>query len=469
MTTPSQPDSAHKPKYQTIADDLAQAIVNGQFGPGEKLPPHRVMAKRLGVTPGTISRAYACLERQSLAQARVGDGTYVRNLQPRQPEPERDGAVALIDLAHNVAIRTDEQQALRDTLAQLSRSDLRAAPLLDYQPEAGMPHHRQAGAKWLKRFGTRGDWQRVMVTHGAQHALAAVLRTVARPGDTILTESLSYAGLMALARSMRLQVIGLPMDDEGLLPDDLAQAVHTYGSRMLYCTPSLHSPTTSTMSMARREAIAAVLRREGLLLMEDTVHAVAQAQPLPALASLVPEQAFLIASFSKVMAPGLRVGYLEASPQWLDKVAASIRADCWMVAPLMPEILTHWIDSSVADHLIGLQRQRIAERLALALSCLQGNTFRWANDLPHLYLPLPEPWQADSFAKTLGQAGVQVRTMEHFAAGRTPPPPAVRISLNAAASREQLRDGLRSVARVLHGSAPDPDSDADLGPDEAND
>ncbi len=469
MTTPSPSDSVRKPKYQAIADDLAQAIVNGQFGPGEKLPPHRVMAKRLGVTPGTVSRAYANLERQNLAQARVGDGTYVRNLQTRTPEPAGEGTSALIDLAHNVAIRTDEQQALRDTLTQLAKSDLRAAPLLDYQPEAGMRHHRLAGANWLKRFATQGDWQRVMVTHGAQHALAAVLRTVARPGDTILTESLSYSGLMALARSMRLQVIGLPMDDEGLLPDALAHAVRSYGSKMLYCTPSLHSPTTGTMSMARREAIAAVVRREGLLLMEDVVHAAAQAQPLPSLASLVPEQSFLIASFSKVMAPGLRVGYLEASPQWLDKVAASIRADCWMVAPLMPEILTQWIDTGVADHLIGLQRQRIAERLALARRCLQGCTFRWTDDLPHLYLPLPEPWQADHFAKTLGQAGVQVRTMEHFAAGRTPPPHAVRISLNAASSREQLRDGLRAVARVLHRADTDLDDGADFGPQTAAD
>lgn len=465
MTTSRQPDPASKPKYQTIAEDLAQAIVNGQFGPGEKLPPHRVMAKRLGVTPGTVSRAYASLERQDLALARVGDGTYVRNLQTHHPEPEREGPSALIDLAHNVAIRTDEQQALRDTLAQLSRSDLRAAPLLDYQPEAGMRHHRVAGANWLKRFGTLGDWQRVMVTHGAQHGLAVVLRTVVRPGDTILTESLSYSGLMALSRSMRLQVIGLPMDDEGLLPDALAHAVRSYGSKTLYCTPSLHSPTTGTMSIARREAIAALVRSEGLLLLEDVVHAAAQVQPLPALASLVPEQSFVIASFSKVMAPGLRVGYLEASPQWLDKVAASIRADCWMVAPLMPDILTHWIESGVADHLIGLQRQHIAERLALARRCLQGCRFRWAHDLPHLYLPLPEPWQADSFAKTLSQAGVQVRTMEHFAAGRTPPSHAVRISLNAASSRELLRDGLRVVARVLHGADSNLDDGANFGPE----
>ena len=94
MTISRSPEPGSKPRYQAIADDMAQAIVNGQFGPGEKLPPHRVMAKRLGVTAGTVSRAYASLERQALALARVGDGTYVRNLQAQRPELASDGAAA---------------------------------------------------------------------------------------------------------------------------------------------------------------------------------------------------------------------------------------------------------------------------------------------------------------------------------------------------------------------------------------
>mgnify|MGYP006152382671 CR=1 FL=1 len=75
--------------------------------------------------------------------------------------------------------------------------------VLSYQPEAGLMRHRQAGAQWLQRFGTSGQASRVMVTHGAQHGLACVLRTLARPGDTVLTESLSYPGLQALARRRR--------------------------------------------------------------------------------------------------------------------------------------------------------------------------------------------------------------------------------------------------------------------------
>ena len=271
------------PKYQAIAAELAQAILNGQLAAGEKLPPHRVLAKRLGVTTGTVSRAYASLEQQALAQARVGDGTYVRNLDRGAADPAQVSAAAYIDMAQNVAIATEEAPALLRALATLGRSGANLNEVLKYQPEAGAQRHRIAGAAWLARFGTSGAWNRVMVTHGAQHAIAGVLRTIARPGDTLLTESLSYPGMLALARSMRLQVIGVEMDAQGLLP---------------------------------------------------------------------------------------------------------------------------------------------------------------------------ETWRAGPFAVALRQTGVLVRTMDHFAVGRTPTPHAVRISLNKPASIEQLRSGLQTIAAVLNDPPP---------------
>ena len=433
----------------SIAEELAQKIRDGQLSAGEKLPAQRVQAQRLGVSLATVNRAYAQLEQLGLATARVGDGTYVRTTPPAAD-------TAPIDLAHNVAIPTDEVQALRQALAEISLDPACMAGVLAYQPEAGAPHHRQAGADWLRRFGTTGDANRVMVTHGAQHGLAGVLRTLAKPGDTLLTESLSYPGLLALARSLRLQVIGLEMDGEGLLPEALDQAAQSFQAKLLFCSPTLHNPTGRTMSLARREALAAVVRRRGLWLVEDVVHAAVLAQPPPAIATLVPEQSFLLASLSKVMAPGLRVGYLEAAPEWLDKVAASIRADCWMVAPLMPEIASRWLHSGEAERLITLQRQQIDERLALAHTCLAGWDYAWSAHHPHLWFPLPEPWHASPFAAALRQAGVLVRTAEQFAAGRSRAPHAVRISLNTATSPAQLVHGLQAVVQVL-GSTPPTD------------
>lgn len=450
MAPANSPNRSKIPLYEAIAKDLAQSIQDGQLAAGEKLPPHRVLALRLSVTTATVSKAYAHLETQGLVTARIGDGTYVRSrIEHANSLISPHGAPSPIDLAHNVPVRTEEAAALAGAFAAISRDSERMSAVLSYQPETGAKHHRMAGAQWLKRFGTDGDWSRVLVTHGAQHALAGVLRTVARPGDALLTESLTYPGLLTLAKSLRLQVIGVETDKEGLIPDALDKAAQTFQTKLLYCTPTLHSPSTSTMSVSRRKAVAAVIRKRGLLLMEDVVHAAILELPPPAIASFVPEQSFLLSSLSKVLAPGLRVGYLEAAPQWLDKIAASIRADCWMVAPLMPEIATQWLQTGESDRLIGLQRRQIENRLELVHSCLAGFTYQYSAYHPHVWLPLPEPWSAAGFSQALRQEGVLVRMADQFAAGRAPVPHAVRISLNTASSLEQLQEGLETVARVL--------------------
>ena len=184
--------------------------------------------------------------------------------------------------------------------------------------------------------------------------------------------------------------------------------------------------------------------------IEDCVHAVAQAAPLPALSSWLPDRSFLLLSFSKVVAPGLRVGFLEAAPEWLDKLAGSIRADSWMVAPLMPEIATHWIDSGEMDTLIAKQRKAVNTRLEIARQVLDGLEFRANDDSPLVWLPLPEPWRAGQFAAALRQSGVLVRTAEHFAVGRSPAPHAIRISLNTPQTSEQVAMGLGILKSLIH-------------------
>ena len=449
LITKSCFQDANKPKYQAIADELAQHILTGQLPTGERLPPQRKLAQRLAVTAGTVSHAYAILEQRGLATARIGDGTYVRS--PEQAQAPAD-SVTPVDLAHNVAIPTDDGRALADALQRVAADPLVLRQVLSYQPETGHARHRQAGAHWLRRFGTAGDANRVMVTHGAQHGLSCVLRTLARPGDAVLTESLSYPGLQAQARLMRLQLIGIETDAQGLLPDALEHAARNIDAKLLFCSPDLHNPTNASMSQQRREAIAKVIRQRNLLLIEDAVHAAAQAAPLPALSTLLTEQSFLLTSFSKVAGPGLRVGYIEAAPQWLSKLAASMRADCWMVAPLLPEIATDWIESGVADQLIAAQRAAIAERLAVALPLLKGMDYRSHPESPLIWLPLPEPWRAGQFSAALRQAGVLVRTADHFAVGRSAAPHAVRISLNAAKSVAEIASGVQTLVGLLHGA-----------------
>ena len=158
-----------KPKYQSIAEDLAQAILNGQVPMGEKLPPQRNLARRLGVTTGTISRAYAILERQGLATARVGDGTYVRSAEHVGQGVDEAKHPAPIDLAHNVAMVGDEAQALQAAVASLAHDPeilLRAVVQIHDDRRARLQiRHRHFGradhfAQKKLPLRTSQDWHR---------------------------------------------------------------------------------------------------------------------------------------------------------------------------------------------------------------------------------------------------------------------------------------------------------------------
>jgi DNA-binding transcriptional MocR family regulator len=454
-------DAGSDPKYQVIARAFAQAILNGQLPAGEKLPPHRSLASELRVTTGTISRAYAELERQGLANARVGDGTYVAQARGREmpahtahggPRPGMPPAPALIDLGQNVPQSTGEAAALCATLGEIANDERLAAELLQYAPEAGSMRHRLAGAAWLGRAGSPASASRVLVTQGAQHALASVLRAVARPGDTVLAEVVSYPGIIALARQLRLHLVGVEIDAEGLVPAALELACKSLHPRAIFCVPTIHNPTTATMSSERRDAVAEILQRHGVLLIEDLVPAMLLDTPPEPLATRMPDQSFLIAGLSKSVAPGLRVGYLQAPSAWCSKIAAVIRSDCWMTAPLMAEVVSRWIENGEMERLNGLQRAHIESQHEVAREVLKGVAYRHAATSSHLWLPLPEPWRAAEFAAALRQEGVLVKTADSFVIGRNAAPHAIRVCMTGAPSRDALTRGLSLIRTTLdHG------------------
>lgn len=471
-----------EPKYRAIAYAYAQAINGGQMLPGEKLPAHRLLAKKLSVTTGTVSRAYTELERCGMVVARVGDGTYVA-------EPDADGARQAseagvggtlaayasaaptgntgsignmpappapgrpVDLGQNVPMPTDEALLLTQTLRELAADERLSGELLLYQPEGGRRSHREAGARWLARMGCTVPAERVLVTQGAQHGLACVLRAVLRPGDTIFAEALSYPGIVALARQLRLNLVGIEIDEEGIVPAALERACALLAPRALFCVPTLHNPTTATLSEARRAAIAEIAVRHNLVVIEDLVPAALLAAgttpPPTPLAARLPEHGIVISSMSKAVAPGLRVGYVQAPQDWVGKILAVIRSDCWMTSPLSAEIAARWIVSGEIDRLVAQQRACVDVRQAIAADVLSGWTYRTDPASPHLWLPLAEPWRAAEFAAALRQAGVLAKTADSFVIGRGSAPHAVRLSLGGARSHEALRDALEVLARTL--------------------
>jgi DNA-binding transcriptional MocR family regulator len=440
------------PRYLAIAEALAEDAGAGRLTPGARLPTHRELADRLGVTVGTVTRAYAEAARRSLVSGEVGRGTFVRAPMARlsaSPLPAPDAAF-LVDLGPNLppsAPGDGEGATLARTLSALSkRRDL--AGLLAYPPEGGARAHRSAGAEWVARSGLKASAERTLVSSGSQHGMTAVFAALLGPGDLVLAEELTYPGMKTLAGLLSLRLQGLAMDEQGLRPDAFAAACRTRAPKALYCVPTLHNPTTSLQSEERRREIAAVAREHGVLIVEDDVHGRILERPPRPLSAFAPELSVYLTGTSKVLAPGLRVGFIVAPEALVPRIAAAIRGTTWMAAPLMAEIAARWIADGTAESILRRKRKEAAARQRLAARILPGDA-RGHPAAYHVWLGLPRPWRSEAFAEAARQRGVLVTPAPAFAIGRGAVPDAVRVCLGAARDRAALERGLGVLAELL--------------------
>ncbi|MGE8189764.1 aminotransferase class I/II-fold pyridoxal phosphate-dependent enzyme, partial [Pseudomonas sp. NPDC086278] len=207
-------------KYKRLADAVEKGIDEGLIEAGSKLPPHRLLADSLGVTIGTISRAYGELERVGLVVARVGDGTYVRQ---RGMERPRDGGFrnvsdepqAFFDMSRNQPIPGQEALFLSQSLQALALDPQALQHISGYTADTGLQRHRAAGAHWLRHQAFVPDAEQIVCVNGGQHGLLCALMGLLKAGDTVVTEHLTYPGLISVARMLGIKLIGVAMDDEG--------------------------------------------------------------------------------------------------------------------------------------------------------------------------------------------------------------------------------------------------------------
>jgi DNA-binding transcriptional MocR family regulator len=448
------------PLYRLIADSLAADIEEGRLPPGTRLPTHRELAERVGVTVGTVTRAYAEAERRGLIGGEVGRGTYVRHREATRPlpsiAPQPVGDESLIEMGLNWPATPEVDpaaQALRRTMEELSRST-ELSELIAYQPQAGLLAHRAAGAAWISRFGVTVQPEQVVICSGGQHAMEVALKAVTRPGDTVLTEALTYPGMKALASQLHLRVQGVAMDEHGLLPEALEAACRG-GAKLLYCVPNLQNPTSAVLPRERRERIAAIVRAQGLTLLEDDPYGLLLEDRPEPLSALVPESSYFIAGVSKLLAPGLRIGYLAGPRGGASRLAESAGLATRLTPPLTAEICARWITDGTAEELVKSRRREARERLELARAALGEEALRSARDLTfHLWMELPAHWRSEAFVAQARRQGVSVTPSEVFSVGAAAPG-AVRVCLGAPRTQALLRKGLQRLRDTLtSGPAP---------------
>jgi DNA-binding transcriptional MocR family regulator len=449
------------PRYLAIADALASDIRSSRLSPGDRLPTHRELAYRLGCTVGTVTRAYSEAERRGLIGGEVGRGTFVRSdiavrstIRATAPMP---GAAllaapeaALIEFSINTPTDLDAggeyDGMLRKVLRELSEEQ-GIGTLLNYQANGGSRPHREAGARFLAQGGLDIDPERVLVTAGAQHAMTAALGALTEPGDTVLTEALTWPGLRRLADFLRFRVQGLAMDDDGILPDAFEAACRGRNVKALYCVPNLQNPTSTVMPEFRRREIAEVARRYGVKIVEDDVYGfLVPGAPKP-LITHAPELGVFCTSVSKAMAPGLRVGYLGVLTEDGALMSDAVRSTTWMAMPVAAEIAARWIDNGEGQRISTKRRDECNRRQAMAKEILAGLPYQAHPNAMHGWLDLPEEWPADSFTLQARIRGVAVCPASSFSLSRNVRN-GVRISISAPCSIDTVARGLDIVAKL---------------------
>ena len=444
------------PRYMAIADLIGIDLAEGRLAAGERLPPQRQLATRLGLDFTTVARGYAEAQKRGLVQSHVGRGTFVTDPRDRMAvamatasDPAR---AATADFSMNMPPEPEDPALIlrmREGLAVLA-ADLPA--LLRYQSFGGSPLDRQAAALWLKRRGIAPAPERIFVIPGAHAGLLAILSGLARPGDTILSECITYPGIRSLAAQTSLRLRGLAMDRQGILPDAFDAACRDLRPKALYLNPTLQNPLTLTVPENRRREIAAIAARHGVPVIEDDAYGFVPSQAPTPFAALLPELTWHIGGLSKCLGAGLRLAFVAApdtKSAW--PFVSALRATAVMASPLTAALATRWIGDGTADAILAAIRQETAARQALAAAALAPQKYR-ADPLGfNIWLPLTNGWTRSTFASHVRACGLGVVASDAFTV-EGPAPEAVRVCLGGPVSRETLRQALDFMAHALRGS-----------------
>ena len=432
------------PIYLALLKALEDAIREGELHPGDQLPPQRSVAEKLGVDFTTVTRAYGAARARGLVEGTVGRGTFVR----AQADEDEAGRV---DLSMNLPpppFGLSLAGLLKETTAAiLERTD--TATLMAYHPGVGTLGQKVAAAAWLAPVLGEVAPERLMVAAGAQAALSALMAVLARPGEAVIVEPLTYPGLIAIARLRGLRLVPCPVDADGVRPDDLAALCAEVNPAAVYLIPTLQNPTARTMPAARRQAVAEVIRAAGTWLVEDDPYRRLLAAPPPALASFAPERSFHVATLSKTLSPGLRIAFVAAPEGPMAAAAAeALRTATQMAAPLMSAVVARWIREGTAEALLGGVRKEARARRAIAQRVLPQAT--GGADGLHVWLDLPGRWPPGELVAAAQRRGLSLVAADAFAVGPGAPG-GLRISLGGPSSRKVLEEALGALAALLEG------------------
>ncbi|MFJ1308430.1 PLP-dependent aminotransferase family protein [Agrobacterium sp. P15N1-A] len=453
------------PIYLRLADSIEGAISDGILQAGSKLPPQRNLAYDLGVTIGTISRAYALIHERGLVSGEVGRGTYVNERKTPAPSlPMEPAAAAFGSTRH--AIDSSAEFRLNTTAAP----DVGQSGLIARHIEAVTREHPHditnyarsfpdnwcmAGVRWLSQNGWSPKPENIVSTLGAHAAVMSVMSAMTAPGDRIVFEPVTYSHISRSAALAGRRVTLVEVDENGIVPDDFERVCAQQHPKMIFLMSAGQNPTCATLPEDRRRAIADIARRYGVWIVEDNLYGAMTRDAIPLIAEFAPDITFVVGGLSKSVAAGVRGGWVACPAQYSSRIRISHSMMTGGLPFMLAELNARLVNSGDARD---IRKDCIAElngREAIARRVFAGLDFNSLPDIAFLWLRLPEPWLSGTFRSAAMKEGVLIDDEDEFKAGRTDKVfHRVRISFSGPSTREELTHAFGILRHLLdNGSA----------------
>jgi GntR family transcriptional regulator/MocR family aminotransferase len=477
LTLPPQPAGATT--YEWLYETLRSHILDGQLRPGTRLPSTRELAKRYGLARGTILNAFELLKSEGYLQGTVGSGTFVSEVLPddlltvkrdaRTQHASRPARRHLSEYGKRVQHESNfEAKPMRAFRANLPAIDLfpfkkwsalaarrmrnADASLLIGCDAIGYAPLRNAVAAYLNAWrGVKCTADQVIVVSGVQEAIDITCRVLLDPGDSAAVEDPGYPGVSNVLHACGVRVLAIPVDEEGLTIDDVAMQ----GARAVFVTPAHQAPLGVTMSLRRRLALLEWAQRNEALIFEDDYDSEYRysSRPVPALQGLDRGGNVIFSgSFNKVLFPSLRLGYVVAPPDLVDRFVA-VKSITSRHAQLLDQaVLCDFITEGDFARHVRRMREVYAERLSVLLECVRER-LAGAVEISGVEAGLQTmAWLAPGINSTVvaqkaGERGIRVNPLRDYARR-----PLKRDGLQlgfAAVGPAAIRHGVHELERVL--------------------
>ena len=469
------------PIYQQIEAFLRQSILAGSLAPDTRLPATRQLAQDLGISRITVENAYAELEAEGLVMSRAGSGTYVlppsvlpaqgHDAQQRWPLwQELFVSEQRHELSELVEVRNRHPQPIAFTgfgdprrfpvddvvkaIKEVTHRDGTAALTLD--DRHGYRPLRTTIAHVLASQGVQASAESVLITSGSQQALALVTQSLLRPGDVVLVENPTYDLALELFRATGVKLVTCPTDAQGMQVEALEPLLQQYHPKLIYTIPNFQNPSGACLSIARRRMLIALADRYNIPILEDDFVGELRydGRAQPALKALDPGgRVIYVGTFSKMLMPGLRIGFLVADGPIYEHLARLKRVLDLSTSTLIQRALEAYVtvgryQAHVRRSCQVYRRRRDAIIAAIKRYLPSGTQFTAPHGGLFLWIRLPQELSSLELHPLGLEEGVDFAPGNRFFANPVDGTSYLRLNF-AVQSPEAIEEGIRRLGRAI--------------------